>query len=68
MTSQHASMQDWPSSPPGQRYATLPAVSYFTNQVWPWDQSVGGVYGVREVDAMHFDGLLDMNTDGDCMF
>ena len=68
MVGQHASMQDWPSSPPGQRHATLPAISYFTNQVWPWDQSVGGVYRVREVDAMHFDGLLDMNTDGDWMF
>lgn len=27
-----------------------------------------GAYGVREVDAMHFDDLLDMNTDGDWMF
>ena len=66
MASQHAPMQDWPGLPSG--HATLPAVSYFTNQVWPWDQSVGGVSGVREVDVMHFDGLLDMNTDGDWMF
>ena len=66
--SQHTPMQNWPGLPSGQRHATLPAVSYFTNQVWPWDQSVGGVCGVREVDAMHFDGLLDMNTDGDWMF
>jgi hypothetical protein len=66
--SQHSPMQNWPSLPSGQRHATSPAVSYFTNQVWPWDQSVGGVCGAREVDAMHFDGLLDMNTDGDWMF
>jgi hypothetical protein len=61
-------MQNWPSLPSGQRHATLPAISHFTNQVWPWDQSVGDVCGVREVDVMHFDGLLDMNTDGDWIF
>ncbi|OCL14929.1 hypothetical protein AOQ84DRAFT_280042 [Glonium stellatum] len=64
---QHTWTHDWQGLSSEHSHGMMPAVSCSTNQVWPWDQSVGGVGGVRETDVMHFEGLLDMDTDGNWM-